>query len=74
MKVLFNKNMAAVIYHAILESQNRNWPMSHTSRISGWRKQNFLNQIQRAVHARKIDDRDYMHTRESATCKARPQR
>jgi hypothetical protein len=42
MKVLFNKNMTAVIYQAILESQKRYWPMSQTSRTSGWRKQNLL--------------------------------
>lgn len=62
MKVLFNKNMTAVIYHTILESQNKNWPMSHTSRTSGWRKQNFLSRSQRRPCS-KIDDKDHMHTR-----------
>jgi hypothetical protein len=49
MKVLFNKNMTAVIYQAILESQKRYWPMSQTSRTSGWRKQNL--QIIRDVYS-----------------------
>ena len=42
MKVLFNKNITAVPHQAILESQNRYWPMSQTSRISGCRRQKRL--------------------------------
>lgn len=34
--------MTAVKYQAHFEFQNRYWPISHTSRICGWRRQNFL--------------------------------
>ena len=34
--------MAAVKYQTIFESQNRNWPISQTSRTWGYRKQNRL--------------------------------
>lgn len=45
MTVLFIKNMAAVKYHTTLEFQNKYWPMSHTSRTSGCRRQNRLSYI-----------------------------
>lgn len=37
--------MIAVRYHTILESQNIIWPMSHTSRTCGCRRQNFLHDM-----------------------------
>lgn len=44
MNVLFRRNMTAVAHQAILESQNRYWPISQTSRTSGCRRQNLLFQ------------------------------
>lgn len=40
MKVLLRMNMTAVAHHAHFLPQKSNWPMSHTSLTSGWRKQN----------------------------------
>lgn len=55
MKVLLSRNMAAVTYHAIFESQNRYWPISHTSRNSGCRRQNCLISIRR----KSLPDREW---------------
>ena len=78
MKVLFNKNITAVAHQAILESQNRYWPMSHTSRISGWRKQNRLLESQSgtvkgtfALTYQMVSD-VYSTTRATKTVRMRP--